>query len=235
MTRLALGLSLPFLAFWVLPPQSRGSEAEEAPPAVTLHSVTVIEAGPEGEARTLERVKVHRAGEPLDPDGTASRAPSVSELVGGSLGPQDTPARAYEAGEPFPWLGAAVRSLAPEQSTAAHRGRGALIHHVCEDSSAATAGLRKGDVITAFNGSQVYDIREFVLAVRETEPGEGFEVIVVRDGSYLTIPGAIGDASTARCDGLQTADLSSVGTMREVRIQDISDVAEYTPREPGSL
>ena len=202
--RLALAVTLLSLAFWVLPPHSCGSEAEETPSAVTLHSVPVtdIDAVSKGKAQTSKWVEVRRAGEPLDPEGTPSRSLSVKESLGRSLGPQHAPARTYEEGEPFPWLGAVIRSLAPEQSTAVHGGRGALIHHVCEDSSAATAGLRKGDVITAFNGSQVYDMREFVLAVRETEPGEGFEAIVVRDGGYQTISGVVGDASMATCDGL---------------------------------
>jgi serine protease Do len=58
---------------------------------------------------------------------------------------------------------------------------GALVYRVPEDTPAARAGLRSGDVITGFDGKPVKAPRELTDAVAATEVGKSVRVDFMRD------------------------------------------------------
>jgi serine protease Do len=58
---------------------------------------------------------------------------------------------------------------------------GAMVSKVVENSPAALAGLRGGDVITSFNGTRVKAPRELTDAVAETEVGKSVSVEYMRN------------------------------------------------------
>jgi serine protease Do len=59
---------------------------------------------------------------------------------------------------------------------------GALIGSVTPGSAADRAGLKRGDVIKAFNGQSVSDTNTLRNRVSEAEPGSTVDVTIVRDG-----------------------------------------------------
>jgi serine protease Do len=63
-----------------------------------------------------------------------------------------------------------------------HAG-GAIVSSVAEDSAAARAGLKRGDVITSFNGQPVRDTNSLRNRVADAGPGTTAELTIVRDGS----------------------------------------------------
>jgi len=63
---------------------------------------------------------------------------------------------------------------------------GVRITGVREDSPAARAGLRAGDVIVSFGGKETGDLYAFTYALQEHQPGQRVEVIVVREGVRVT-------------------------------------------------
>jgi len=65
-------------------------------------------------------------------------------------------------------------------------GHGALIASVREDSPAATAGLKAGDVITRVGDADVDDPMDVARAIREADTGS-LAITLVREGSTRTV------------------------------------------------
>jgi len=61
-------------------------------------------------------------------------------------------------------------------------GRGALVTRVEGDSPAGAAGLQRGDVVIQVDESTTDGVAGVIAAVRDREPGDEVEVVVVRDG-----------------------------------------------------
>ena len=78
----------------------------------------------------------------------------------------------------------------------AYTGEGAEISEITPGGPAQEAGFRVGDVITGFNGRQVADSTELVVAIRSYAPGEQIEITVDRNGQSSTIPLTLGSSTT---------------------------------------
>ena len=78
----------------------------------------------------------------------------------------------------------------------AFTGEGAEISEITPGGPAEKAGLRVGDVITGFNGRQVADSTELVVAIRSYAPGEQIEISIIRRGQNSTIPLTLGSSTT---------------------------------------
>jgi serine protease Do len=59
---------------------------------------------------------------------------------------------------------------------------GSIIVNVLDDTPAARANLRAGDIITSFDGKSVSDSRALLRAIVETAPGTTVALDVWRDG-----------------------------------------------------
>jgi S1-C subfamily serine protease len=58
--------------------------------------------------------------------------------------------------------------------------QGAIIRYVAEDSPAATAGLRRGDVITAIEGDPIESPQDLIDAIAERKPGDRVTLTLYR-------------------------------------------------------
>ena len=65
---------------------------------------------------------------------------------------------------------------------------GVLVRHVGEETVAAAAGLRAGDVITAIDGEAVDDLGALRRRLSALDPGASFAVAVMRDGAETSLP-----------------------------------------------
>ena len=70
--------------------------------------------------------------------------------------------------------------------------RGAEITKVYEDSPAAKAGFKEGDVVMEFNGQAVEGTEQLVRMVRETPPDRQVKIVVWRNGSSQTLTATVG-------------------------------------------
>ncbi|MFA7344864.1 MAG: trypsin-like peptidase domain-containing protein [Terrimicrobiaceae bacterium] len=89
-----------------------------------------------------------------------------------------------------PWFGVVMLPITP--AVAAQLGlpdsKGALVQATVEDSPAARAGLKPGDVILTYNGRPIVDWKDLRNRVAETEPGREVPVGILREGRNLKIP-----------------------------------------------
>jgi len=74
---------------------------------------------------------------------------------------------------------------------------GVLVKAVAADSAAQKAGIKAGDVITAINGSKVYDVSDLTRALDRVESSGEFTAEIVRDRKPQSVKGKI-DASDSR-------------------------------------
>lgn len=65
--------------------------------------------------------------------------------------------------------------------------RGAEIKNVIEDSPAAKAGFKEGDVVLEFNGQKVEGIEQLTRMVGETPAGRQAKVLIWRNGANMTL------------------------------------------------
>ena len=86
-------------------------------------------------------------------------------------------------------LGISIESLSTQLAEYFGTKDGVLVSSVSDDSAAAKAGLKAGDVITNFNGSAVGDPPELRRRIQSLNDGDEFTVTVMRDRKPLTLKG----------------------------------------------
>jgi serine protease Do len=93
------------------------------------------------------------------------------------------------------WLGVVVQTVTPElaKSFALEQGKGALVSDVDKDGPAARAGITSGDVIVAFDGSEVHEMSDLPLLVAGTPVGKKVNIDILRSGSRRTVAIIIGE------------------------------------------
>lgn len=94
-------------------------------------------------------------------------------------------------------LGVGIQTLGDQLAEYFGVDDGVLVTSVREDTPAAEAGLRAGDVIVEFNGQNVGDPGELMRAVAEAEAGE-VEIDVVRDRRSRTLRATLPEAESGR-------------------------------------
>ncbi len=86
-------------------------------------------------------------------------------------------------------LGISIDSLSPQLAEYFGTKDGVLVSSVSDDSAAAKAGMKAGDVITNFNGSAVTDAQDLRRRIQNLNDGDEFTVTVMRDRKPVTLKG----------------------------------------------
>ena len=81
-------------------------------------------------------------------------------------------------------IGVQVQNVTPElaQSFGLPEPKGALVAEVTPDSPAEKAGIKRGDIITEFNGHPIHEMNDLPRLVAGTAPGAKAQVKVLREG-----------------------------------------------------
>ena len=92
------------------------------------------------------------------------------------------------------WLGVSVQSVTPNlaKSFSLPESTGALVAEVTKGGPADKAGLRRGDVITRFNGTPIKDSHELPNLIAQTPVGANAEIAVSRSGKEQTFTVTLG-------------------------------------------
>jgi len=84
------------------------------------------------------------------------------------------------------WLGVTIQDMTPElaEKFGLRTTAGALVSEVFKDSPAQKAGIRRGDVITSYNGKTVTSVSSLRNMVAQSKVGSEVEITVVRNSKY---------------------------------------------------
>ena len=94
---------------------------------------------------------------------------------------------------PTPYVGI-ILSTTYDEATLKYLGypAGAVVQNVAEGSPAYDCGIRRGDIITEFNGQEIKSYNAFSDVVNQTKPGDIVAVKFYRSGRYYSTSLAIG-------------------------------------------
>lgn len=92
------------------------------------------------------------------------------------------------------WLGVSIRPMSDDVAEVLGfaKSKGAVIEEVAKDSPAATAGLRSGDIVLDFDGTQIETLRDLTRAVAAKNPEDKAPVTILRRGKEMTLDVTIG-------------------------------------------
>jgi len=125
----------------------------------------------------------------------------------------------------YPYIGVSLSELSDQlgEYFGLKDGEGVLITEVEEESPAAKAGLKAGDVIIAVDSEEVEDAGDVQEIIREKEVGETAEIAVLRDRKKELVKVEVGE----------TEGRANFGNTWNLHIPDLPAIDVYTPKMKG--
>ena len=83
------------------------------------------------------------------------------------------------------WLGVMIQRITPElqESFKLNNSQGALVNDIAPNGPADLGGMKRGDVITRFDGVEIASMETLPKQVAAIKPGESVKVEVIREGA----------------------------------------------------
>jgi serine protease Do len=105
----------------------------------------------------------------------------------------------HSPGREHGYLGVSLRDLTAQLGDyfGVKDGEGALIEQVSEDTPAAAAGLKAGDVIVQIDDEKIDDVSDATSYLRDKDPGDEVAVTVMRKGKDKTFKVTLDKTSDA--------------------------------------
>jgi hypothetical protein len=185
--------------------------------AFSLLALFILAAAPaaaqdDGEDKDRRRIVIEKVG----------RGDCLSAIRLGEGGPELLSLGSHA------FLGVELTGLTPELRR--HFGvpgdAGVLIGSVEEDSPAAAAGLRVGDVLTRFDGEDVTSAGRLSRLVREREKDDQVRIEYVRDGKAATATATLGERPRCGFDVGGLVDLESFPLIELEKLPKLLDLDE---------
>jgi serine protease Do len=149
------------------------------------------------------------------------------------------------------WIGVSVQTVTPEiaQSFGLKETGGALVSDVVPGGPAEAAGIKRGDIIVAFDGKNIGKMSDLPVIVAGTSVGTTVPVKVMREGKELTLNIKIAEMSEAAVAAQAAPTEERLGmtvgsitpqVMRELGLRDrtgvvVTDVAQGSPAEDAGI
>lgn len=133
------------------------------------------------------------------------------------------------------WLGVYIQPVTQElaQSLGIKDAQGALVAQVLPHGPAQAAGVRRGDVITSFDGNPVTDSRELPLLVSRTPLGKTVTLKIIRDKQPRELSATITESREAQLAAAENPPKSAPeGTASEFGLR-VKDLDSELARELG--
>jgi serine protease Do len=135
------------------------------------------------------------------------------------------------------FLGVTIQDLTPSlaESFKVKANSGAVVSDVSEDSPAAKAGLKSGDIVLQLNGKPIADSRRLRFAVAETRPGTDVDLRVLRDGKEQNIKVKVGDQPGEKGIAKSGGADKDEGVLNGVGVSDLTAAARNEFEIPSSV
>lgn len=93
------------------------------------------------------------------------------------------------------WLGVLVQQISPEiaENIGLTETKGALVADITPDGPAEKAGIKRRDVIIAFNDISIDEMSQLPKSVAATPPGTKSQIMLLRDGKKMNISVVLGE------------------------------------------
>ena len=103
-------------------------------------------------------------------------------------------------------IGVSVRDVDDDDARTAKTGgqSGVVVEEISEGGPAEKAGVKKGDVITEYDGEKVRSVRQFTRLVQETPAGRKVQMTVLRNGQRT--PLTVEPRAGGRLRGFESLD-----------------------------
>jgi serine protease Do len=87
------------------------------------------------------------------------------------------------------WVGLSIQAVTPElaQSLGLDKPHGALVAEVAQGGPADKAGIKKGDLVTEYDGRQVNEAGELPIMVARTTVGKTIQLKVLRENKSIPV------------------------------------------------
>jgi serine protease Do len=132
------------------------------------------------------------------------------------------------------YIGAGIQELDPAlaASFGVNADDGVLIGSIEDGGPAARAGIRPGDIVTEFNGKHTGEVKNLLLAVAGTKPGQRANAEVIRDGNEHSVDVIVAERPDASRPTVVPAAEESAG---EARLGvEVSEVTGEAARRLGA-
>lgn len=137
------------------------------------------------------------------------------------------------------WLGVTVQDLTPElaKSFGIKKEQGALVTDVMKGSPAEKAGLRRGDLVTEFEGKPVENSATLRNMVAAIAPGKTVKLRVVREGRDETITATTGEFPVKKPAAKKSEPKKSEynNALKGVNVQEVAPDLRESLNLPGEI
>lgn len=132
------------------------------------------------------------------------------------------------------YLGIVIQQLTPAlaKSFGLEQTQGILVAQVSEDSPAAKAGIKQGDVIVAYQAKPVTDVGDFRNRVSLTSPGSREQLTIIRNGKRQKLDVSIGKLSEEHLTAQGTTESAEeLGLTVQTLTPELAEQLDATPGE----
>ncbi len=116
------------------------------------------------------------------------------------------------------YLGVNLRELDSERAKELklREEAGVELTRIEEDSPAAKAGLKVGDVVLSYNGQRIEGMEQFSRFVRETPAGREVKLQISRDGNAQTITAKLGARKAMSAASMPRIEMPAIAPMPDL-------------------
>lgn len=122
------------------------------------------------------------------------------------------------------WLGVSIQAVTPElaKQFGVKGENGVIVTEVAEKSPASKIGIRRGDVITGYDGKEVKDPSNLRIMVADTTPNRDVPIQLVRNGKTETLHAVIAEMPTQMQKPLESSAESFDNVFKGVHVRGIT-------------